>query len=302
MYAILIFLLISFFSLTSTVFAVPGESVVEPEIHGDNAITAGSVSSPPVAKVPDSTVQMFIRQGSDSRFELFFIDVRYGYDVVDFEFYKAWCLAKNKPMRRNAIHKVRLYNCYDPNLPPGLSSMGWNQINYVVNHKRGSKEAIQEAIWYFANSEIPTTFREEAAQLIEEAKLKGKDYKPAEGEILAVICQPDEKKQPVFIEYKIPEAAPLDAASSSAAAPAVLAAESAAFPAWLPLLPLIPIIPIINPPGPDPPPPNPPPPNPPPPNPPPAVPEPSSLVLLVSGIAGILMSRTVRKRIKKPCR
>ncbi len=126
---------------------------------------------------------MFIRQGPNSRFELFFIDVRYGYDLVDFEFYKSWCLQKDKPIRRNAIHKIRLYNCYDPNLPPEFRGMEWNQINYIVNHKKGSKEAIQQAIWHFTYSGKPQKLSAEAAQLVEEANLKGKDYIPAEGEL-----------------------------------------------------------------------------------------------------------------------
>ena len=102
---------------------------------------------------------MFIRWGTDSRFELFFLDVRYGYDLVDFESYKAWCLAKHKPIRRNAIHKVRLYNCYDPNLPPEFKAMEWNQINYIINHKSGSKKDIQQAIWHFADGEHPKTLQ-----------------------------------------------------------------------------------------------------------------------------------------------
>jgi len=173
--------------------------------------------------------------------------------------------------------------------------MEWNQINYVVNHKKGSKEAIQQAIWHFAGSEKQTTFSVEAAQLIEEANLKGKDYKPAEGEFLAVICKPDDKKQPVFIEYKIPEAININVAPDAIVPAAALAAASDSFPAWFPLLAVIPVIPFI-PWEPTPPPdwPS------PPPSPTEPIPEPSSLLLLASGIAGILISRKVGKRINKP--
>jgi hypothetical protein len=289
-----ILVLILIFASSSPGFAVPIESVPESDIHGSAVILSSTAPTPPTAKIPDSPVHMFIRPGLNSRFELFFIDVRYGYDLVDFEFYKAWCLVKSKPIRRNAIHKIRLYNCYDPNLPPELRSMEWNQINYVVNHKKGSKEAIQQAIWHFAGSEKQTTFSVEAAQLIEEANLKGKDYKPAEGEFLAVICKPDDKKQPVFIEYKIPEAININFAPDAIVPAAAPAAAIYSFPAWFPLLAVIPVIPFIptgpdSPPGPPPSPPS-----------PPSVPEPSSLLLLASGISGILISRKVRKRMKKP--
>jgi hypothetical protein len=116
-------------------------------------------------------------------------------------------------------------------------------------------------------------------------------YNPAEGELIAVICQPDAKKQPVFIEYKIPEATPIDEAAASFVPPEAVAAAGSSFHGWLALLPLTSVIPFI-PTGPNPP------PDPPPPSSTP-VPEPSSLFLLVSGMAGILISRTVGKRIKK---
>lgn len=86
--------LILVFSSSSPGFGVPIELVSEPDIHGADLITAGTAPSPPSAKIPDSPVEMFIKRGPNSRFELFFIDVRYGYDLADFEFYKAWCLLK----------------------------------------------------------------------------------------------------------------------------------------------------------------------------------------------------------------
>ncbi len=286
---VLIFTLLS----PSPGFGVPIESVPEPDIHAGDPITEGVPPSPPSAKIPDSTVEMFIRWGTDSRFELFFLDVRYGYDLVDFESYKAWCLAKHKPIRRNAIHKVRLYNCYDPNLPPEFKAMEWNQINYIINHKSGSKKDIQQAIWHFADGEHQKTLSVEAAQLVEEANLKGKDYIPAEGELVAIICQNEGKKQPVFLEFIIPAAVVIPAAPVFAAPPAVAGATGFFLPPWLALIPLIPIIPFIIPSGPSPPPITPPS---------PPVPEPSSLLLLAGGMAGILICRKVAKRIKKPCR
>ncbi|MGA2939245.1 MAG: PEP-CTERM sorting domain-containing protein [Syntrophobacteraceae bacterium] len=291
MRAALILILIFILLLPSPGFGVPIESVPEPDMHAGDSVTAATAPSPPSPKIPDSQVEMFIRDGTDTRFELFFLDVRYGYDLVDFEIYKAWCLAENRPIRRNAIHKVRLYNCYDPNLPPEFRGMEWNQINYIVNHKKGSKEVIQQAIWYFANSENQTKLSVEATQLVEEANLKGKDYIPAEGDLIAIICQNEGNKQPVFLEYIIPAAVVITEAPVIGAPPVIPPAAGFYIPPWLALIPLIPIIPFIIPPGPTPPPP-----------PSPPVPEPSSLLLLASGMAGILISRTVRKRIKKPYR
>jgi hypothetical protein len=295
MHAALILILFLIFSLPGSGFGVPIESVPEPDIQGGDIVTS---LGPPSAKIPDSPVHMFIRSGTDSRFELFFTDVRYVHDLVDFEFYKAWCLTKGKPIRRNAIHEIRLYNCYDPDIPLEFRGMDWNQINYVINHKSGSKGVVQQAIWHFTDSEKPMLLRREAFQLVEEANLKGKNYKPATGELMAIICRPGEKKQPVFIEYKIPEASTSYIVPAPASLEPVTPLPGAASSAsWFSPIPFFPVIPPPDSPPPYSPPPYSPPPGPPPPDT-PGVPEPSSVLLLVSGMVGIQIFRTIRKRIK----
>jgi hypothetical protein len=228
---------------------------------------------------------MYIRDGTESRFEIYFIDARYGYDVVDFEFYRAWCLLKDKPIRRNAIHKVTLYSSYDPNLPPEFKGTGWNQINYIINHKQGSKADIQQAIWYFTNGPKPAKYSAEATRLIEEANLQGKDYIPGEGELMAVVLVPASQKQPAFIEYMVPKAVTFEVAPA-VFAPAVAAAAGPAL-APLALLPLA-FIPAFFHHGPSPPPP-----------PPPPVPEPSAAPLLAIGLACLLAFGPLRKRLRK---
>lgn len=284
--------LILIFSSAGPSFAVPVESVHAPAVHAGEPIAAIVSASAPLPKIPDFSVEMFIRPGLNSRFQLFFLDAKYGYDVVDFEFYNAWCLMKSKPLRRNALHNVRLYNCYGPDLPPVFRAMEWNRINYIINHKKGSKEAIQEAIWHFADPERPTKLSAQASRLVQEADLKGRDYKPGEGDLIAIICQPEGDEQSVFIEYKIPEPVVPEVSPAFFAPPTVPEAVGMSFSAWVPLVPLIPIIPFI-PTGPTPP---------PPPPPPPPVPEPSGFLLLACGLACLLIFREAGKRLKKPGR
>lgn len=193
----------------------------------------------PRANIPEEPVHMFIRRGERSRFELFFLDVKYDYDVRDFEFYNAWCLEKDKKIATNALHQVRLYNYSDPDLPPEFKAMPWDQINYIINHKEGSKSVIQDAIWYLAdNQKKPKS--PEAMQLIEKAALKGKDYQPGEGELVAIICRAG-GKQAVFIEFPLPEAEVVEAFPVSYAPPPPMP-ELSSLPLWLPLA-MIPIIP-----------------------------------------------------------
>lgn len=236
------------------------------------------VESVPRPKIPEYPVHVYIKNGQQSRFELFFLDVKYDYDLVDFETYTAWCLQKNKKIRRNAMHEVRLYNCYGDNVPEQFKNTDWNRINYIINHKSGSKSAIQDAIWSLSDrSDRPLS--EESARILEEASQKGKDFRPSEGELLAIICYP-EGKQPVFIEYLIPKSETFDVAPAFFAPPLAVAA---AMPNLLPLAPLlaVPVVPFI---------PNSPPVNPPTP---PSVPEPAALLLLAIAFVCIMALRTI---------
>jgi len=224
----LISALLVVFSSYCSCFATPIESVPTPEVQGSDQIGAGVPQIGPTIKVPDTSVHLFLRNGTDSRFEVFFIDLRYGQDLEDFQSYKAWCLEKDGPIRRNALHKVRLYSPYSPDLPPKLRDVQWDRINYIINHKpeSASKKSIQEAIWYFTNGGKKAKLSPEAVRLIEEAKEKGKDYIPGDGDLIAVVCVPLEPKQPFFVELPVPPAVPV--VSPVVALPPVLAAASSA--------------------------------------------------------------------------
>lgn len=163
--------------------------------------------------------------GTSSHFQLFFLNVKYGYDLKDFQFYSAWCIRKGAPLPGHTVHTVRLYNSSDPNLPPEFKRMQWRQINYLINHKKGSRQDLQLAIWRLAKCCSTTTKMSPGAlRLIHEANLKGKDYTPAAGDLVAIICEPLVREQPLFIEYKIPENIPpavKQAIFTPAAAPSV---------------------------------------------------------------------------------
>lgn len=235
-------------------YAVPLEAVNAPAAHGDNSILVASgpsnsgapvvtasgpvlsssvPSSDPVikgagannseAKIPKFPVEMYVRQGTTSRFELFFLNVKYGYDLSDFQFYNAWCLRKGAPLPGQTIHIVRLYSSSDPNLPARYKAMGWRRITYVINHRQGAtKEDVQQAIWRFAKSPGPKNITPRAARLIEEANRKAKDYTPATGDLVPLLCISTGEEQPLFIEYKEPPASPPQVKGAFFAAPLAL--------------------------------------------------------------------------------
>jgi hypothetical protein len=166
---------------------------------------------------------MYVREGKTSRFELFFLNVKYGYDLSDFQFYNAWCLRRGAPLPGQTIHVVRLYNSSDPNLPPAFKAMGWRRITYVINHRQGAtKEDVQQAIWRLAKSPGLKTITPRAARLIAEANRKAKDYTPATGDLVPVLCLSTGEEQPLFIEYRVPPASPPQVKGAFFAAPLAL--------------------------------------------------------------------------------
>jgi hypothetical protein len=207
------------------------ESIPQPTVQGGDAVATASSPVAPAVKLPEEPVHMFLREGTDSRFEAFFIDARYGWSVEDYQFYKVWCLEKGRPFHKNTLHKVRLYDYSSPDLPPRLRNMDFNRINYIINHKPegASKKAIQEAIWYYTKGEGLDQMSPEAVKIIDEAREKGKDYVPGDGELVAVVSMPtDDIKQATIIEIPVPPA--VAAPPITAVPPAPVMAAASSFP------------------------------------------------------------------------
>lgn len=244
----------------------------------DDPIVKGKGAPTGAPNIPKFPVEMYVRDGKDSHFELFFLNVKYDYDLSDFQFYNGWCLRKGWPLPAHTIHVVRLYNSSDPNLPPEYKRMPWHQINYLINHKKGSKEAVQQAIWRLAKSPEPKKVSAEALRLIREANLKGKNYTPGVGDLVAIVCAPVKKEQPIFIEFKMLEGKPPVVKGATFFSPAVSGFGSRIFFPFFPYFPSNHDTPQPKPP----------------------VQEPSSLFLLAAGLVGILIARKSGNGVSGP--
>jgi len=155
-------------------------------------------------ELPPTTgyVTMRATDGIDSWFDMNISDVPSGYDITNGT-YLGWCAQKSIAMTRGVNHSVRLYSSYDPNMPESYKSENWSKINYILNHKQGDKNSIQEVIWYYISLDSYPSDPDAQAMIVD-ADENGSDFIPEDGQILAIIVEGVETIQRSFFEYTIP--------------------------------------------------------------------------------------------------
>lgn len=160
-----------------------------------SSITVYSVRATDGISVPPSPTMVTIEvvDGTSSYFLTTLTEVPSGYDVTNTT-YLGWCIDVDAQMSRSpATHQVVLYSSLDP--PNGtLKDQRWDIVNYILNHKQGTADDIQAAMWYFIHfddeTETPPTNQTIAWAIIDDALANGTGYIPAPGETVAVICNP----------------------------------------------------------------------------------------------------------------
>ena len=139
--------------------------------------------------IPSTIVRIEVSDGTESYFITELSEVPVGYDVTNGT-YLGWCVDVTAEMARSpATHPVKLYSSLNP--PGELASEEWDMVNYILNHKQGSAEDIQQAIWYFIhmdNSYSPTSTV--AWTIVNDTLANGNGFVPGHGQTIAVICYP----------------------------------------------------------------------------------------------------------------
>lgn len=141
----------------------------------------------PALNLPPLPVIIEVSNGTQSYFNTVLSNVPPAYDVTNSS-YMGWCVDRRTNMARSpATHNATLYSSSNP--PPFLSNQNWTDLNYLLNHKKGTAEDIQEAIWYFINfagNYTPSTST--ALAMVNDAKKNSTGFVPSIGQVLAVIC------------------------------------------------------------------------------------------------------------------
>jgi hypothetical protein len=139
--------------------------------------------------LPSSPVTIEVYNGTGSYFYTLVSGISAGYDVAN-RTYRAWCVDIRTVMKRSpAIHNVVLFSTYTP--PMVMPDEKWDMVNYVLNHKQGNAEDIQQAIWHFISlGDNYTASSANALAMINDADVNGTGFIPGSGEVVAVICYP----------------------------------------------------------------------------------------------------------------
>jgi hypothetical protein len=139
--------------------------------------------------LPATIVRIEVSDGTESYFITELSEVPVGYDVTNGT-YLGWCVDTTADMARSpATHAVKLYSSLNP--PGELASEKWDMVNYILNHKQGAAQDIQQAIWYFIHmdsSYSPTSTV--AWTIVNETLANGNGFVPGYGQTIAVICYP----------------------------------------------------------------------------------------------------------------
>jgi len=139
--------------------------------------------------LPSTIVRIEVSDGTESYFITKLSEVPLGHDVTNGT-YSGWCVDTTAEMARSpATHAVKLYSSGSP--PGELAGEKWDLVNYILNHKQGAAEDIQQAIWYFVHmdsSYSPTSTV--AWTIVNDTLANGNGFVPEYGQTIAVICYP----------------------------------------------------------------------------------------------------------------
>lgn len=139
--------------------------------------------------LPSTIVKIEVINGTATYFNITLSEVPMGYDVANGT-YPGWCVDQTAIMARSPVtHEVRLYSSVNP--PVTLATQRWDMVNYILNHKQGTLDDIQQAIWYFVNGiGNYTPSRAVATAIVNEALANGTGFIPESNQTITVICLP----------------------------------------------------------------------------------------------------------------
>lgn len=123
--------------------------------------------------------------------------------------YYGWCIDYNTGVESAVVYHGLLYNSYSTNLPAILQGPSWDKINYLLNHKQGTPDQVQNAIWWLLGQTNAPTCDEAAQAMVDAAETNGAGFAPTNGQVYGVLVVPQEEVQRLLVETVcVPNVAP----------------------------------------------------------------------------------------------
>jgi len=162
-----------------------------------NSVYAGV----PSINLPSGEVSLTIQwPSSECYYYVWLSDVPSGYHVSNGR-YLGWCVDEYHTIIPGETYRAEMYSTYDPDNPH--PDEDWDMVNYILNHKQGSWEDVQDAIWFFVDGgRWPSNPAGQA--MVNDALANGEGFVPGPGQTLAVILYIDGYTQIPIIEVTVP--------------------------------------------------------------------------------------------------
>ena len=142
----------------------------------------------PTPLVPSTNITLTVVNGTSSYYTSTLSGVPAGF-VIQNGVYMGWCADRSTVMVRSVPHSVELFSSLSNSLPSSINNATvWHAVNYILNHKQGSMQQIQDAIWYFAPDNFAPPTSETNAWAMINAAIANPTYVPTSGQTLAVIA------------------------------------------------------------------------------------------------------------------
>jgi hypothetical protein len=162
-----------------------------------------------IIRVPSSPVLFYADGGGDEAFfDVTLSGVPAGFTVEN-GLYAGYCVSFfDAESPTGMFHPARLYDSTG-HLPGDLATLRWDYINYVLNHKQGTADDVQAAIWFFTDN-ITEGLTVAAQAMIDDALANGANYVPPPGGIVAVVVVATDiaELQTIIIEVPVPPTNP----------------------------------------------------------------------------------------------
>lgn len=155
----------------------------------------------PFCPLPTNTLNFKVAypNGTTSYFLHTFTGIGGGFIMSDNTGYTGWCVDLFHNITPGTTYQAKVYSSYDETMPADLLDDDWDMVNYILNHKQGSRDDIQNAIWYFVGGGgYPSD--PDAQAMIADALANGEGFVPTFGQISAVVVDPVQNVQITIIE------------------------------------------------------------------------------------------------------